>query len=107
FQALLRGLKRQSSDRQGPEVDLQTHRLRLELALNHMGQGLVMVNGSGRIVICNDRYLEMYGLSRSRLKPQCPLIELIRYRKEAGGLTEDADQYCSDILRRMARREPT
>jgi diguanylate cyclase (GGDEF)-like protein/PAS domain S-box-containing protein len=107
FHALLRGLNRRGSPPQGRELDLQTHSLRLELALNNMSQGLVMVNASGRIVICNDRYLEMYGLSRSRLKPHCSLIELIQYRKATGGLQEDVEQYCSDILRRIARREPT
>jgi diguanylate cyclase (GGDEF)-like protein/PAS domain S-box-containing protein len=106
FRALLRRLKGRSTP-PAQESDLETHSLRLELAVNNMSQGLVMVNAAGRIVICNDRYLEMHGLSRSNLKPQCSLFELIEYRKAAGGLSEDVEQYCRDILQRIGRGEPT
>src|SRR5262245_39833584 len=32
-------------------------------ALNHLDQGVVMTDPQRRIVLCNDRYLEIYGLS--------------------------------------------
>src|SRR5438067_2044709 len=34
-------------------------------ALNHLNQGVVMTDPKGRIIFCNDRYLEIYGLSRA------------------------------------------
>ena len=34
-------------------------------ALNHLGQGIVMLDAQKRLVFCNDRYLEIYGLSRA------------------------------------------
>ena len=34
-------------------------------ALNNLNQGVVMTDPRQRIVFCNDRYLEIYGLSRS------------------------------------------
>lgn len=36
----------------------------LALALNNMTQGVVMYDATGRLVVCNNRYLAMYGLSR-------------------------------------------
>src|SRR3984957_10712029 len=33
----------------------------LRAALNNMTQGLCMFDGAARLVLCNDRYLEMYG----------------------------------------------
>ncbi len=38
-------------------------------ALNSLTTGIVMVDARKRIVFCNDRYLEMYGFSRSDLVP--------------------------------------
>jgi len=34
-------------------------------ALNNLSQGVVMTDAQTRIVFCNDRYLEIYGLVRS------------------------------------------
>ena len=34
-------------------------------ALNHLNQGVVMTDPKGRIVFCNERYLEIYGLARA------------------------------------------
>src|ERR1700710_1909622 len=34
-------------------------------ALNNLSQGVVMTDSPKRIVFCNDRYLEIYGLTRS------------------------------------------
>ena len=31
-------------------------------AINNMSQGLVMCDASGKLLLCNSRYVEMYGL---------------------------------------------
>ena len=36
-------------------------------ALNNLDQGVVMTDAQARIIFCNDRYLEIYGLARSDL----------------------------------------
>src|SRR5512142_456422 len=36
-------------------------------AMNNLNQGVVMTDAERRIMFCNDRYLEIYGLSRSDL----------------------------------------
>src|ERR1700739_2783915 len=38
-------------------------------ALNNLGQGVVMSDRHQRIVFCNDRYLEIYDLSRADFPP--------------------------------------
>ena len=38
-------------------------------ALNHLNQGVVMTDPQQRIVFCNDRYLEIYGLARAGRAP--------------------------------------
>ena len=36
-------------------------------AMNNLNQGVVMTDAQRRVIFCNDRYLEIYGLSRSDL----------------------------------------
>ncbi|PMV34341.1 hypothetical protein C1X16_30525, partial [Pseudomonas sp. FW305-3-2-15-C-R2A1] len=36
-------------------------------SMNNLNQGVVMTDGQRRIIFCNDRYLEIYGLVRSDL----------------------------------------
>src|ERR1051325_10994843 len=49
----------------------QEQKLQLDTALGNMSQGLAMCDGSERLVVCNGRYMEMYGLSPEVVKPGC------------------------------------
>lgn len=42
---------------------IRTHHTRLLTALNNMSEGLCMFDSSARLILCNERYIEMYGLS--------------------------------------------
>lgn len=51
-----------------------THRVslekqRLDTAMNTMTQGLLMFDQDERLIVCNRRYIEMYGLSTAVVKP--------------------------------------
>jgi diguanylate cyclase (GGDEF)-like protein/PAS domain S-box-containing protein len=72
---------------------------RLDTALSHMSQGLLLFDSSERLIICNRRYIEMYGLSREVVKPGCTLRDLLRHRKTTGSFQGDVEQYCDDVLR--------
>jgi methyl-accepting chemotaxis protein len=74
----------------------------LSLALNNMSQGLVMFDAAERLVVCNDRYLEIYGLSRDVVKPGAKLRDVIRHRFETGSLAGDPEDYRKEILAAMA-----
>src|SRR5204863_2107507 len=45
------------------EALLREQTRRLDTALNNMSQGLLLFDSSGRLLMCNDRYRQMYGLS--------------------------------------------
>jgi methyl-accepting chemotaxis protein len=77
-------------------------RKQFETALNNMTQGLCMFDGSGRIVVVNQRYLDMYKLSPEIVKPGCTLRQLIEHRKETGLFAGDVDEYCRGILESVA-----
>jgi diguanylate cyclase (GGDEF)-like protein len=80
---------------------------RLDVAVNNMTQGLLMFDAAERIVICNQRYLEMYDLSSSVVKPGCSFRDLLAHRKETGSFKDDVDEYCSSILRNVALGKST
>jgi methyl-accepting chemotaxis protein len=74
----------------------------LALTLNNMTQGVVLLDTSGRLVVCNDQYLAMYGLSPDLVKPGVALIEIIRTRIDSGSLRRDAQDYCDEIMSQIA-----
>ena len=71
-------------------------------ALNNMTQGLCMFDGAARLVLCNDRYLEMYALRPELGRAGTPLRELLDCRAAAGTFSGDADRYVADCLRQVA-----
>src|SRR5262249_3692127 len=73
---------------------LREQKLKLDAALNNMSQGLCMFDSQARLVLCNDRYLDIYGLSPEVAKPGCSLRDLMEHRKSAGFLARDPEQYC-------------
>src|ERR1700704_6248988 len=61
-------------------------------ALNNLNQGVVITDPQSRIVFCNDRYLEIYGLSRADVPRDMSGPELLEMRRKRGVLdvsTED------------------
>ncbi|RYX92008.1 MAG: EAL domain-containing protein [Bradyrhizobiaceae bacterium] len=61
-------------------------------ALNHLGQGIVMLDAQRRVVFCNDRYLEIYKLSRADITRGMTGAGLRALRRERGvaGVDEDS-----------------
>ncbi|MBR0874356.1 EAL domain-containing protein [Bradyrhizobium tropiciagri] len=62
-------------------------------ALNHLNQGVVMTDAGGRIVFCNDRYLDIYGLSRADIRRNMTGPELLQLRRSRGALDVSPDDF--------------
>ncbi|WP_369723447.1 EAL domain-containing protein [Bradyrhizobium sp. LLZ17] len=78
---------------------LMLEKQRLDRAVNNMTQGLLLFDASQHLVICNQRYIEMYGLSAEIVKPGCSFHDIIAHRKATGSFTGDVDQYVARVLR--------
>ena len=76
---------------------LKQQHQRLDVAVNNMAQALLFFDKSERLVICNKRYLQMFGLSSEIVKPGCKLRDLIQHRKNIGSLFGDVDEHCESI----------
>ena len=70
-----------------------------------MTQGLLLFDPSKRLVVCNQRYIEMFGVSAEVVKPGCTIRDLIAHRKETGSFTGDVDQYCSTLFAKCGAKE--
>jgi diguanylate cyclase (GGDEF)-like protein/PAS domain S-box-containing protein len=101
---IIRQMTRQSRESQ---QRLESEKQRLNTALNNMTQGLVLYDASARVVICNQRYIDMYGLSTDVAKPGCHFYDLIRHRKETGSFGGDVDEFCSNVLRNVEQGKMT
>src|SRR5262249_41599484 len=81
----------------------RAHNLMLDTALNNMSQGLCMFDAEARLVVCNRRYVEMYGLSADVVKPGCHLRDLLQHRIDLGNFSGDPDGYSADLQQSIAR----
>jgi diguanylate cyclase (GGDEF)-like protein len=81
---------------------LTLEKQRLDVAINNMTQGLLLYDSSGRLVVCNKRYLEMYELSPQVVKPGFGFRDLLAYRKQTGSFKGSVDDFCANVLRNVA-----
>jgi len=75
----------------------------LTIAIDNMTQGVVMFDAAERLVVCNDRFLDMYGLSREVIKPGCTFLDVINNRKTTGSLDIDVDKYRAEVIAEMTQ----
>jgi diguanylate cyclase (GGDEF)-like protein len=92
---IVRQLKRQHEAAQRLLSEKSQH---LDTAINNMTQGLLLFDASGRLVICNQRYIDMFGISPDVAKPGCHLRDLILHRQQLGSFVGDVDAYCAKFL---------
>src|SRR3984893_17538710 len=84
---------------------LQQHRVekqRLDTAINNMTQRLLLYDSSERLVVCNQRYISMYGLSADLVKPGLGFRDLVAHRKATGSFKGDVDAFVSNVMRNVA-----
>ena len=86
---------------------VRTDNLRMRVAINNMSQGLCMFDGNERLVICNERYMEMYSLSAEIVKPGCTLQSLLEYRIHNGSFSRDPTDYRHELTSAMAAGHTT
>lgn len=72
------------TEREHAVEELSEQYRRFDAALNNMSQGLCMLDSSLRVIVCNRRYLEMYGLSPEIVKPGVSMREIMEYGCELG-----------------------
>ncbi len=67
-----------------------------------MAQGLILYDASERVVICNQQFTKMMGMSPLVVKPGCSFREVIAHRRETGSLAIGVEEYRETFLRNIA-----
>jgi PAS domain-containing protein len=70
----------------------------LDTAISNMPQGLLLFDASGRLVICNRQYIDMFGVSPDIVKPGAHLRDIVLHRQQQGTFVGDLDAYCAQFL---------
>jgi len=79
----------------------------LDTALNNMTQGLILFDADERIVVANQRYIGMYGLDETIVRPGLPFRDLIQHRKDIGSFAGDIETYRDALMRDLAQGAAT
>ncbi|HEY1541835.1 MAG TPA: EAL domain-containing protein [Xanthobacteraceae bacterium] len=85
------------SDRRTRSLVGDRNRL-LDAALNNMVQGVNMFDAHARLVLLNERYLQMYRLSADAVKPGSTIREIVEARVHSGTFfTVDSERYITEL----------
>jgi len=69
------------------------------IALDKMTQGLCMFDGNKQLLVCNDLYIQMYGISPELSKPGTPFRSILEHRIESGVYAgNDPEEYIQERL---------
>jgi diguanylate cyclase (GGDEF)-like protein len=77
-------LKKQYELGKAQEETLRVRNFQFDTAINNMSQGLCFFDSDHRLIVCNDRFVEMYDIAPERVSPGMSLIEIVDLRFEAG-----------------------
>ena len=96
-------LKEREQQLRTHEERLRAQNLQLDAALNNMVQGLAMFDAESRLVLCNRRYAEIYGLKPEQVTHGTTLRQIIQHRID-NGLHADRspDELVDAMLLRLA-----
>jgi PAS domain S-box-containing protein len=70
----------------------------LDSALENVTQGVTVFDASGRLLLINDQYRRMYGLSADAAIPGVTMRDVLAQRLAAGTFNGDPDQYAAKFI---------
>jgi diguanylate cyclase (GGDEF)-like protein/PAS domain S-box-containing protein len=87
-------------------AELELAHTRIDTAIDNMAQGLVMFDSAAELVVCNDRFIEIYGLSRDNMRPGLSIQRVLQMRTDAGSFYDDIETYADELIAKMRAGEP-
>ena len=104
----LRALNQSAQMLQERDDIITAQNVRFETALNNMSQGLCFFDGEERLIVCNQRYIEMHRLDPDRVRPGISLSEIVEMRYRGGACPTISKQEYYAWRSKVARaNEPT
>ena len=81
---------------------LEGANLHLDAAVNNMSQGLCMFDKDQRLLVFNERFVEIYGLPKGAMKPGCTLVDVLKARAAASTFFGDPEQFAAALKTQVA-----
>jgi diguanylate cyclase (GGDEF)-like protein len=78
-----------AGERERTAQTLHLQEMRFDTALNNMVQGLLMVDGEGRLLVVNRRFCELSGLPRDFATPGMSYLDLVQLAVSRGNIPSD------------------
>ncbi len=66
------------------EEALRISNFQFDTAINNMSQGLCFFDADHKLIVCNERFLELYDIPSGKVGPGTPLTDIVDLRYEAG-----------------------
>ncbi len=85
---------------------IEQQKFQLDTALENMSQGLCMFDASQRLIVCNKRYAELYGLNEEQTKPGTSIRTILDHRIATGNAPDDHENYWKDRLSEVSINKP-
>ena len=85
------------TERERLSIELRAKYLQLDTALEHMSQGLCMFDNEKKLVVCNDRYRQIYRLPLELITPGTPLRRIVEFRIAIGVHSADHGRHAEKI----------
>ena len=82
-----------ASEQEGAITLLQTQIQRYATAIEHVSEGVCFFGQDQRLILCNRRYTEIYGLSADDVRPGMSLREIVAKRDAAGTSPMATEEY--------------
>jgi diguanylate cyclase (GGDEF)-like protein len=90
-----------------PTTKINGEPVLFDTILNNMSHGVLMFDQAARLIFCNRRYSEMYGLPHDVTRPGTTLRELLEHRRAARTFSGDPDEYVRNLLELIGRGKVT
>lgn len=91
-------IAQRTADLRAREAELAEQNARFATAVNNMSQALLLLDASARLVMCNQRYLDMYDLPPELAYPGCNLRDLLEIRIARGTWAGSPQDYVDRAL---------
>jgi diguanylate cyclase (GGDEF)-like protein/PAS domain S-box-containing protein len=101
-----RGTTKTSPKDRKPRASKPTRReQQLEFAINNVSQGVCMYDADAKLILCNQRYIDMYALSPDVVKPGCSLEELLRHSHDVAPMAKPPEEIARELRAAISRGE--
>ena len=104
------GVARDITDQIKAEEELRQQNERFNAALSNMVQGLCMFDSDQRVIVSNERYATMYGLTLDQVKPGTPYRQILEQRIANNVYADNSPQEylkegCAAVLKTRASKK--